>query len=208
MSPPFRVVSYDSALEVYPGEIASLPACTQRTVRCGAVERAAWMRWLSVVTSAAAEKHCFMLGSTEARSQTQNLSDFQSTQKTGLTASRDNLRPHQFSFSRLNRTAARLPARVADVFCSPEDPDAVGDDSSSFVVTQQQWRLACALPPTSLDPRLAFGAFAVAKDENRDRFIGDRRPLNRRERSTGRAHLPYCPRHRRTFLPVRSSSVT
>ena len=34
----------------------------------------------------------------------------------------------------------------------------------------------------------------VAKDEGRDRFLGDRRPLNSRERSIGRAHLLYSPR--------------
>ena len=70
---------------------------------------------------------------------------------------------------------------------SPEDPHALGDDSSFFAVTQQQWRacvrrmlrcmLACVLPSSSLDPRLASGASAVAKDENRDRFIGDRRSI-------------------------------
>ena len=56
-----------------------------------------------------------------------------------------------------------LPARVAHDFCNPEDPDALGDDSSFFAVTQQQWRacarrmprckLACVLSPSSLDPR-------------------------------------------------------
>ena len=33
-----------------------------------------------------------------------------------------------------------LPACVARDFCNPEDPDALGDDSSFFAVTQQQWR--------------------------------------------------------------------
>ena len=76
--------------------------------------------------------------------------------------------------------------------------------------------LACVLPSSSLDPRLPSGAFAVAKDEGRDRFVGDRRPLNRRERNIGRAlaSLPtalthdlgeirdgadYNSRHRRLF---------
>ena len=78
-----------------------------------------------------------------------------------------------------------LPACVAHDFGNPEDPDTHGDDSSFFAVTQQQWRacvrrmlrceLACMSPPSSLDPSLASGAFGVAKDENRDRFIGDRR---------------------------------
>ena len=80
------------------------------------------------------------------------------------------------------------------------------------------------LPPSSLDPRSASGA--LAKDESRDRFIGDRRPLNSRERSIGRAHLPCCPRlrsmilgeigdgavynsrHQGLYLLVRSSSIT
>ena len=91
-----------------------------------------------------------------------------------------------------------LSACVADDFCSSDDPDASGDDFSFFAVTQQQWRacvrqmlrckLACALLPSSLL------AFAVAEDENRDRFT---RSLNSSE-STGRAHLSYCPRLRET----------
>ena len=102
-----------------------------------------------------------------------------------------------------------LPACVADDFCNPDKPDALGNDSSSFAVTQQlracvrrmlRRKLACMLPPSSLDPRLASGTFAVAKDEGRDRFIGDRRPLNSRERSIVRAHLPCCPRLRRIIL--------
>ena len=62
-----------------------------------------------------------------------------------------------------------LPGYVAHDFCNPQDPDALGDDSSFFAVTQQQWcacvrrmrrcKLACALPPSSLDPRLAAGRF-------------------------------------------------
>ena len=48
--------------------------------------------------------------------------------------------------------------------------------------------------PSSFDPRLASGALAVAKEETRDRFIGDRRPLIGRERRIG------CPRLRRMVL--------
>ena len=101
-----------------------------------------------------------------------------------------------------------LPASVVHDFCNPEDTDAVGDDSSFFAVTQQQWRacvrrmlrckLACILPSSSLDPRLASGGFAVAKDEGPDRFIGDRRPLSSRERSIRRA---------RTCLSVHDSDA-
>ena len=61
-------------------------------------------------------------------------------------------------------------------------------------------KLACILPPSSLDPRFASGAFTAAKDESRDRFIGDRRPFNSRERSIVRADLPCCPRLRRMVL--------
>ena len=128
-----------------------------------------------------------------------------------------------------------LPARVADDFCCPEDPDAIGDHSSFFAVTQQQWRagvrrmlrckLACALPPSALDPRLAAGAFAVAKDENRERFTGDRRPEQSGKKCRARAPalLPASPtndswqirngashdlKYQRLFQPARSSSVT
>ena len=81
-----------------------------------------------------------------------------------------------------------------------------------FAECMLRCRLACIVPPSLLDPRLVSGAFAVAKDEGRDRFIGDRRPLNCRESGAGRAHLPYCPRLRRIsrFLPHawRNSSST
>ena len=101
-----------------------------------------------------------------------------------------------------------LPTCAAHDFCNPQDPEAVGDDSSFFAVAQQQWRacvrriprckLACILPSSSLDPRLASGGFAAAKDEGPDRFIGDRRPLSSRERSIRRA---------RTCLTVHDSDA-
>ena len=129
----------------------------------------------------------------------------------GGNRTRYHLRSHQFHRSRCKCTIARLASPcVAHDFCNPQNPDALGDDSSFFAVTQQQWRacvrrmsrcgLACILPPSALDPGLASGAFAVATDENRDRFIGDRRPLNSRERSIGRAHSPYSPRLRRMIF--------
>ena len=96
-----------------------------------------------------------------------------------------------------------LPASVAHDFCNPENPDALGDDSSFFAVTQQQWRasvhrmlrckLACLLPPSSLDPRLASRALAVAKDESCDRFIGEKRSLNAREREHRTRALALLP---------------
>ena len=100
-----------------------------------------------------------------------------------------------------------LPRCVAHDFCNPKNPVAVGHDSSFLAVTQQQWRacfrrlpwcrLACILPPSSRDPRLASGAFAVVENEGRDRFIGGRRPLDSREKSIGHSFLPYDPRPRR-----------
>ena len=67
-------------------------------------------------------------------------------------------------------------------------------------VTRHQWRACvrrmlrcefdCTVPLSSLDPKLASGAFAVVHVESRDRLIGDTRPLNR-ERSIGRAQVTY-----------------
>ena len=88
---------------------------------------------------------------------------------------------------------------VAHDCCNPKHSVAFGHDSSFFAVNRQQWRacvrrmprcrLACTLPPSSLGPRLASGAFAVAEDEGRDRFIGDRRPLDSRENGIGHSHF-------------------
>ena len=87
-----------------------------------------------------------------------------------------------------------LPACVAHDFCNPEDPDALGDDSSFFRCDQQlclafvrrvlRCKLACMLPPSALDPGLASGD---TKDEGRDRFIGG-------DSSIGGAHLSYYSR--------------
>ena len=55
-------------------------------------------------------------------------------------------------------------------------------------------------PSSSLDSRLASGAFEAAKAEGRDRSMGDRRPLKCSERSIGCAHLPCCTRLRRMIL--------
>ena len=49
------------------------------------LQRSAWTRWLSVVISEAAAKHCFSLCLTEHPFQTQNLSIFHATQRTGPT---------------------------------------------------------------------------------------------------------------------------
>ena len=82
---------------------------------------------------------------------------------------RHHLRSHQFSSrAAILPLLGWFPACVAHVFCNPEDPDALGDDSSFFAVTQQQWRawfrrmlrckLACILPPTS-GSQISFRSF-------------------------------------------------
>ena len=161
-----------------------------------------------------------MLCSMVHLSQIQNLSIVHASQRTGHGQTSSESTAKDIISARISipsRTAIVplldwVPGRVADDFRSPEDPDALGDDSSFLAVTQQLWRacvrrmlrckLACTLPSSSLDPRQASGAFAIATDECRDRFIGDRRPLNSRERTIGRAH----PRLRRMIL-VKSETV-
>ena len=184
LSPSYRAVSYGSAMGGLglPGETVSLPACTQRSICRGA-------------------------------------------------ASASRLGPQAFSGDKRGRSKALFFAAQRDIhfrprtcqfFMRPRElglrthPFRLGDDSSPFAVPQQQWcacsrrmlrcTLACILPSSSSDPRLASGSFTVAKDKNRDRFIGDRRPLNSRERSIGGAHLPHCPWLRR-LISGRSETV-
>ena len=133
--------------------------------------------------------------------QTQNLSIFHATQRTGPTDASLPSRLQKMSSPHASASLLVLQLYRYSIGFLP-----VWRTTFAFLriptrlVTQQQWlacirrmQLACKLPPSSLDPRLVSGAFAVAKDEGCDRFIGDRRPLNSRERSTRRVHLPYCP---------------
>ena len=172
--------------------------------RCNfSIARSAFqMRGARLLQPAAAAKHCFSLCSTEHPFQVQNLSIFRAIERTGFA---DEALP-----SRPQKITSPLPSVPLLVLQLHRYLDALGDDSSFFTVTQQQWRacirgmlrckLAYKMPPSSLDPRLASGAFAVAKDEGRDGFIGYRCPLNGGERSIGRAGLLYCPRLRRKIL--------
>ena len=103
-----------------------------------------------------------------------------------------------------------LPACVAHAFGNAEDPGALGDHF--FILCRDPTTVACwcsqnatlqaCLHVATLftASQIRFRSFAVAKDEGRDRPTGDRRPLNSRERSIGRAHLPHCPRLRPTIL--------
>ena len=177
-----------------------IPACTQRSI-CRDAGLASRLDPLAFNgDKCAAAKLCLSLCSTERPLQIRNLSIFHVTQRTGPTDEILQRRPQKTS----SPLASARPFALQLYVCSIGFPPAWrttlailrGEDSSFFAVTQQQWRacvrrmlrckLVCRLPSSSLDPRLASGSFAVAKDEGRDRFIGDRRPLSTRE-STHRA---------------------
>ena len=147
--PSYRVVSYDSGLEVWALLVRSSHCQRARSELCAVVPfwRAAWIRWSSVVISEAAAKHCFQLCSTEQPSQIQNQSIFHATQRTGLTDNTSDSTAREIISARISFPSCAtivplldwLHARVADDFCSPEDPGALGDDFSYFGATQQQW---------------------------------------------------------------------
>ena len=103
-----------------------------------------------------------------------------------------------------------LCTSLLESFNWPNSPDCEpGTADSYFGADPVQWR-ACprrmararllrVLPSDTGAQRLASGAFAVAKD-HRDRFIGDRRRQNEKERLTHRACLPCAPRLKRILL--------
>ena len=114
-----------------------------------------------------------------------------------------------FSYIRPGARAAVAPLRVWFLARAVHDSCDTEDlHTPSFVgVTRQQWdpsvlkflrcRFLCPWPPSSLDPRLASGASAAAKAHSRDKFNGDGRPLNSREKNISRGHFRRCPRLRR-----------
>ena len=200
------------------GEIVSLPACTQRSIRHVAAVAGRLDPLAFSGDSRGRSKALFSLCSTEQPSQIQNRSIFHETQRTGPSDEILQRQPRKTSSPltsasplalQLYHHSTGFPHAWRTTSATLRTP-TLGDDSSLFAVTQQPWRacvrrllrckLACILPPSSLNPRLASGVFAVAKYENHDRFIGDRRPLNSRERSNGRAHLAFCPQLRRMML--------
>ena len=77
---------------------------------------------------------------------------------------RYHLRSYHLPRSCCNCAVARLASRTRGA--------QLLQSSGPRLASMLRCRLACVLPPSSLDPRLASGAFAVAKDENRDRFVG------------------------------------
>ena len=149
----------------------------------------AWIRWLSAMMSDAAAKLCFFAvlnGTAISDPESVNFScdpeNWAYGQATSESTAKDII-PARISFparAAIVPLLDWLPARVTHDICNLEDLEAHGDESSFCAVTQQQWRacvrrmLRCKLarvpPPSSLDPRLVSGAFAVVKDENRNRF--------------------------------------
>ena len=218
LSPSYRVVSYGQALEVWTFLMRHHQCARSEGFVVVPLQRAACTHIFSVIGEAGA-KQCFSLCSTEQPSQIQNQPEFRATQRTGPTGKPLQSRPQKIlsppvSVSplvlQLCRCWTGFQHAWRTIFCNSEDPNELGDDSTFFAVTQHQWRacvrrllrckLACVLPPSSLDFRSASGAFDVAKNENRGRFIGDRRRLNSCERSIGWAQLPYCSRLRHMIL--------
>ena len=57
------------------------------------------------------------------------------------------------------------------------------------------------MPQDAARPGLTAGAFAVAKDESKDRLICDRRPQNSMETMVRDPELPFIPALCRFFLP-------
>ena len=143
--------------------------------------RAAWIRWLSVVTSEASAKPCFSLCWTEHPSQSQNLSNFHATQRTGPTDASLPSRLQQISSPHASASLLVLQLYHYSIGFPPVWRTTLEILRIPTGLVTIRCKLACVLPPSSLDPRLASG---------------DRRPLNSRERRIGRAHLPYCPRLR------------
>ena len=90
LSPSYRVVSYGSAMEVRAlhGEVVSLPACTRRSICCGAAPAQARPQQSTVLCCAQR---------TEQPSQIQNQSDFRATQRIGPTNKPLPSRPQKIS---------------------------------------------------------------------------------------------------------------
>ena len=117
-----------------------------------------------------------------------------------------------------------LPARVAHDFCNLEGPDALGDDSSFFAVTQQEWR-ACVRSMLSCKLCVHIATLLSCSQISSFRSIrgceGRRTMIVTEHRAYALALLPTLPthdlwkirdgtncnsRHQTTFLPVRGSS--
>ena len=160
-----------------------------RSESCAVVPlwRAAWTRWLSVVISAVAAKLCYLLCSTEHLFQIQNLSVVHAAQPPGKT-------PCFCPRAAIIPLLGWLPRCVTHDICNPKNPDTLGDDSSFFAGTHRQWRAWNATVQACLH------AATLLSVPRRDKFIGDRRPLDSREKSTGHSHLPYYPRLGRMIL--------
>ena len=151
----------------------SLPACTQRSVFCGAAPASRLDPLAFSGVNRGRSKAVVSLCSAVHTYRCRTCQFFVRPGELGPTDEIPQRQPQKSIISARISFAARativplldwLLACVAnDFFCNPENPDALGDDFSFFAVTQQQWRacvrrmrcrrLDCVLPPSSLDPR-------------------------------------------------------
>ena len=114
--------------------------------------------------------------------------------------------------SRLCRVSGRLATKVDRSFFEVTSSHRGAHRAKLFLfnVSMSQWRsvvrrmvrckLAVALPSDTCCVQLSGGAFAVPKEEARDRLICDRRPQNIQESAVNRMLLPFCPRLRLLIL--------
>ena len=169
--------------------LVSCPACTQRRIRCGTAlaSRLYPLAFSGDKRGCKALFYALVNGTSISDTELVNVLCYPENWAYGQATSEstaEDIISARISFSARAAVAPLLDcllARVANDFCNPEDLDAFGDDSSFFAETHQQWRccvrrmlrckLACVLSPSSFDPGLPSGAFAVAKDENRDRCL-------------------------------------
>ena len=116
-----------------------------------------------------------------------------------------------FDASRISfpECAARLPLGdwlapdLLEAFIRPAPSGRAACDAAPrfFNARQAEWRkalrrmgragLITALAPDLVPPGLCAGAFAVRKDADRDRLIGDRRPMNSLETIIANPDLPF-----------------
>ena len=105
-----------------------------------------------------------------------------------------------------------LPPSLVSAWNHPDcEASSVPVAPQYFDVNMAEWRALCRhmlrsglekkVFPTSSPYHVSGGAFAVPKDIDRDKFIGDRRPRNGPERLIGKCHLPWAPRLQRLMPP-------
>ena len=151
------------------GETVSRPACSE-VFAVVLLWRAAWTRWLSVVKCDPATKHFLSMCFTEQPSQIQNQPLPSRPQK--ISSPLVSVCPFVLH---LYRCSIVFPHALRMMLANPEEPRRAWRgllihcrDPTAMARLRTQNKLACLFPPSTLDPRLASGAFAVAKGKGRD----------------------------------------